>query len=43
MKLGATPDSFAHGQQLEAGVLVRTVKLHHGKRPDVFWGVVKEV
>jgi len=33
----------AHGQQLEVGVLVKTVKLYLGKRLDVYWGVVKEV
>ena len=33
----------ARGQQLEAGVLVKAVKLYLGKRLDVYWGVVKEV
>jgi formyltetrahydrofolate hydrolase len=33
----------AHGQELEAGVLVKAVKLYLGKRLDVYWGVVKEV
>ena len=31
------------GQQVEADVLVKAVKLYLGKRLDVFWGVVKEV
>ena len=31
------------GQQLEATVLVKAVKLYLGKRLDVYWGVVKEV
>jgi formyltetrahydrofolate deformylase len=31
------------GQRLEAGVLVKAVKLYLGKRLDVYWGVVKEV
>ena len=34
---------IARGQQLEAGVLVKAVKLYLGKRLDVYWGVVKEV
>jgi len=33
----------AHGQRLEASVLVKAVKLYLGKRLDVYWGVVKEV
>ena len=33
----------ACGQKLEAGVLVKAVKLYLGKRLDVYWGVVKEV
>ena len=33
----------ARGQKLEAGVLVKAVKLYLGKRLDVYWGVVKEV
>ncbi|MGO8838548.1 MAG: formyltetrahydrofolate deformylase [Limisphaerales bacterium] len=33
----------ARGQQLEADVLVKAVKLYLGKRLDVYWGVVKEV
>ena len=33
----------ASGQKLEAGVLVKAVKLYLGKRLDVYWGVVKEV
>jgi formyltetrahydrofolate deformylase len=36
-------DIIAHGQRLEAGVLVKAVKLYLGKRLDVYWGVVKEV
>jgi formyltetrahydrofolate deformylase len=34
---------IAHGQQLEAAVLVKAVKLYLGKRLDVYWGVVREV
>jgi formyltetrahydrofolate deformylase len=33
----------AAGQELEAKVLVKAVKLYLGKRLDVYWGVVKEV
>ena len=33
----------ARGQQLEAEVLVKAVKLYLGKHLDVYWGVVKEV
>ncbi len=33
----------ARGRQLEAGVLVKAVKLYLGRRLDVYWGVVKEV
>ena len=36
-------DIVARGQKLEAGVLVRAVKLYLGKRLDVYWGVVKEI
>ncbi|HUA69213.1 MAG TPA: formyltetrahydrofolate deformylase [Candidatus Saccharimonadales bacterium] len=36
-------DIVACGQKLEAGVLVKAVKLYLGKRLDVYWGVVKEV
>jgi formyltetrahydrofolate deformylase len=36
-------DIVARGQQLEADVLVKGVKLYLGKRLDVYWGVVKEV
>ena len=36
-------DIVARGQQLEAAVLVKAVKLYLGKRLDVYWGVVKEV
>lgn len=39
----ALKDLIAHGQQLEASVLVQAVKLYLGKRLDVYWGVVKEV
>jgi formyltetrahydrofolate deformylase len=39
----ALKDIIARGQRLEAGVLVRAVKLYLGKRLDVYWGVVKEV
>jgi formyltetrahydrofolate deformylase len=39
----ALKDLVARGQQLEAGVLVKAVKLYLGKRLDVYWGVVKEV
>jgi formyltetrahydrofolate deformylase len=41
---GATlKELIARGQQVEAGVLVKAVKLYLGKRLDVYWGVVKEV
>jgi formyltetrahydrofolate deformylase len=36
-------DIITRGQQLEAAVLVRAVKLYLGKRLDVYWGVVKEI
>jgi formyltetrahydrofolate deformylase len=36
-------DIVARGRQLEAGVLVKAVKLYLGKRLDVYWGVVKEI
>jgi formyltetrahydrofolate deformylase len=39
----ALKDIVARGQQLEADVLVKAVKLYLGKRLDVYWGVVKEV
>jgi formyltetrahydrofolate deformylase len=39
----ALKELVARGQQLEAGVLVKAVKLFLGKRLDVYWGVVKEV
>jgi len=39
----ALKDLIACGQELEAGVLVKAVKLYLGKRLDVYWGVVKEV
>src|ERR1039458_9496837 len=38
----ALKELVARGQQLEAGVLVKAVKLYLGKRLDVYWGVVKE-
>ena len=31
------------GQELEAGVLLKAVKLYLDKRLDVYWGVVREV
>jgi len=34
---------MARGQQLEADVLVKAVKLYLGKQLDVYWGVVREV
>jgi formyltetrahydrofolate deformylase len=37
------PEIMARGQQLEARVLVKAVKLYLGKRLDVHWGVVSEV
>jgi formyltetrahydrofolate deformylase len=39
----ALKELVARGQQLEAGVLVKAVKLYLGRRLDVYWGVVKEV
>jgi formyltetrahydrofolate deformylase len=39
----ALKELVARGQQLEAEVLVKAVKLFLGKRLDVYWGVVKEV
>jgi formyltetrahydrofolate deformylase len=39
----ALKELMARGQQLEAGVLVKAVKLYLGKRLDVYWGVVREV
>jgi formyltetrahydrofolate deformylase len=39
----ALPEIIARGQQLEARVLVKAVKLYLGKRLDVYWGVVREV
>jgi len=39
----ALKEIVACGQQLEAGVLVKAVKLFLGKRLDVYWGVVQEV
>jgi formyltetrahydrofolate deformylase len=37
------PAIVARGQQLEAKVLVKAVKLYLSKRLDVYWGVVREV
>ena len=39
----ALKDIVAAGQKIEAGVLVKAVKLYLGKHLDVYWGVVKEV
>jgi formyltetrahydrofolate deformylase len=39
----AFKELIARGQQLEADVLVKAMKLYLGKRLDVYWGVVKEV
>jgi formyltetrahydrofolate deformylase len=39
----ALKDIVAHGQKLEADVLVKAVKIFLGKHLDVYWGVVKEV
>ena len=39
----ALKELVARGQQLEAAVLVKAVKLYLGRRLDVYWGVVKEV
>jgi formyltetrahydrofolate deformylase len=39
----ALKELIDRGQQIEAGVLVKAVKLYLGKRLDVYWGVVKEV
>jgi formyltetrahydrofolate deformylase len=36
-------DIVARGQQLEAKVLLKAVKLYLARRLDVYWGVVKEV
>ncbi len=36
-------DIVTAGQQLEAKVLVKAVKLYLAKRLDVYWGIVKEV
>jgi formyltetrahydrofolate deformylase len=36
-------DIIAAGQQLEAKVLVKAIKLYLTKRLDVYWGTVKEV
>jgi formyltetrahydrofolate deformylase len=34
---------MARGQKVDAGVVVKAVKLYLGKRLDVYWGVVREV
>jgi formyltetrahydrofolate deformylase len=39
----ALKEIVERGQQFEAAVLVKAVKLYLGKRLDVYWGVVKEV
>ena len=39
----ALKDIVAAGQELEARVLVKAVRLYLTKRLDVFWGIVKEV
>jgi formyltetrahydrofolate deformylase len=39
----ALKELVARGQQVEAAVLVKAVKLYLGKHLDVHWGVVKEV
>ena len=39
----ALKELITRGQQLEAEVLVKAVKLYLGKRLDVYWCVVKEV
>jgi formyltetrahydrofolate deformylase len=39
----ALPEIMTRGQQLEAKVLVKAVKLYLGKRLDVYWGIVREV
>ncbi|HUB87227.1 MAG TPA: formyltetrahydrofolate deformylase [Verrucomicrobiae bacterium] len=39
----ALKEIISAGQELEAAVLVKAVKLYLGKRLDVYWGVVKEV
>jgi formyltetrahydrofolate deformylase len=39
----ALKDIIASGQNLEAAVLVKAVRLYLDKRLDVYWGVVKEV
>ena len=36
-------DIVLRGQQLEADILVKAVKLYLGRHLDVYWGVVKEV
>ena len=36
-------DIVSRGQELEADVLVKAVRLYLGKQLDVYWGVVKEV
>lgn len=39
----AFKELVARGQQIEADVLVKAVKLYLGKRLEVYWGVAKEV
>jgi formyltetrahydrofolate deformylase len=39
----AYAEIVARGQQLEAKVVVKAVKLYLGKRLDVYWGIVREV
>jgi formyltetrahydrofolate deformylase len=39
----ALSDIVAKGQRLEAGTLLKAVKLYLAKRLDVHWGIVKEV
>jgi formyltetrahydrofolate deformylase len=39
----ALKELVARGQQLEANILVKAVKLYLGKQLDVYWGVVKEI
>jgi formyltetrahydrofolate deformylase len=37
------PEIVRRGQQLEARVLLRAVKLFLAKKLDVYWGIVKQV
>ena len=43
VNVGVFARCIACGQELEATVLVKAVKLYLGKHLDVYWGVVKEV